>query len=164
MVENPNQPVDIPAVRTRFAQSLDILGSNSAADILLALLGFNARYVDGPAQRIDSTVAATSIPRDLFNRGRQDATGYIERHGRLPSHVWFGSERLSLPDFAATLAGDSGGPTVAVRRGTPAFERHIATDPRKSFDWAIHPNAFEAPELLELGRLQSWTLKPVRLK
>lgn len=164
LMENPNQPVDVPNARARFAQSVDILGANSAADVLLALLGFNVRYVDGPAQRNNSTVAATSIPRDLFNRGKQDATSYIERHGRLPSHVWFGTERLSLLDFTATLAADSGGPTVAIRRGTPAFERNVATDARKSFDWAIHPDAFEAPELLELGRLQAWTLKPARLK
>lgn len=164
LMENPNQPVDVPAVRKRFAESIDIQGLNSAADVLLALLGFQPRHVDGPAARIDSTVKATSIPRDLFNRGKEDAISYIERHQRLPSHVWFGTERLSLADFAATLAGDEGGSTVAVRRGKLAFERHIATDPARSFDWAIHPEGFSAPELLELGRLQAWTLKPAKLR
>jgi hypothetical protein len=104
------------------------------------------------------------LPRHLFERGKQDAAGYIERHGRLPSHVWFGAEYLSLADFTATVAGDEGGPEVRVRRGVLTFEQFIAADPRKAFSWAIHPETFEAPELLELGRLQAWTLKAARLK
>ena len=53
---------------------------------------------------------------------------------------------------------------MPVRRGTLAFEKHIAQDARRSFNWAIHPETFEAPELLELGRLQAWTLKPATLR
>lgn len=164
LMENPNPPVDVTAVRKRFVEAIDIQGNSSAADVLLALLGFQPRHVDGPAARVESTVEATSLPRDLFNRGKEDAVSYIERHQRLPSHVWFGSERLSIGDFAATLAGDEGGPTVAVRKGVLAFERHIAADAREAFRWPIHPEGFTAPELLELGRLQGWTLKPARLK
>lgn len=164
IMASPNTMVDTPSIRARFVEAIDVNGPHSAADQLLALLGFQGRYVDGPAQRVDSTVAATSIPRDLFLRGKQDAIGYIERHERLPSHVWFGSERLSLADFAATFAGDDGGPTVAVRRGKLAFERHIDNDAKRAFNWAIHPENFEAPELLELGRLQAWTLKPARFR
>jgi len=72
--------------------------------------------------------------------------------------------REPLPDFAATVAHDAGEPTVAVRQGVPAFEKYVATDPRQTFRWTIHPETFEAPELLELGRLQAWTLKPARLR
>jgi hypothetical protein len=164
LVETPSQLVDVPKTRERFAASLDIEGPHSAADQLLALLGFQSGRVDGPAARSASTVKATTIPRELFLRGREDAINFIDQHRRLPSHVWFGSEQLSLADFAATLAGDQGGPTVAVRRGKTAFEKHIATDPKRAFNWAIHPETFEAPELLELGRLQAWTLKPARLR
>lgn len=156
--------VDVADVRRRFVQAIDVNGPHSAADQLLALLGFQGRYVDGPAQRVDSTVTTQYIARELFNRGRQDAIDYIERHKRLPSHVWFGSERLSLADFAATLAGEGNQSPVPVRRGMLAFERYIAKDARRSFNWAIHPETFEAPELLELGRLQAWTLRPARLR
>jgi hypothetical protein len=51
-----------------------------------------------------------------------------------------------------------------VVRGRIAFDQYFATDPKKSFDWPIHPAGFAAPELLALGRLQGWTLKPAVLR
>jgi hypothetical protein len=44
------------------------------------------------------------------------------------------------------------------------MEKYVTTDARRSFEWLIHPDGFSAPELLELARLQAWTLKPARLK
>jgi hypothetical protein len=167
MVERYVQPVvtqaDAGEARRQFRSAIDGAGPHSAADLLLALLGIRARYVDGPASRVPSD-AVSELDRTLFERGKRDAVAYIERHGRLPSHVWIGSKKLSLVDFAATLAGDEGSGAVQVRAGKAAFERHIATDARRSFNWVIHPEGFEAPELLELGKLQAWTLKPARLR
>lgn len=160
----PVQPVDAAAARRHFQQGIDMMEGHSAADVLLALLAMTPRHVDGPSLRKQSTVRAQGIARELFERGKRDAIAYIEQYQRLPSHVWFGAEYLSLADFAATLAYDTGGAKVSVHQGRPVFERHIATDSRKSFNWAIHPHGFAAPELLELGRLQAWTLKPAKLK
>lgn len=164
LMESPVRPLEASQAKRWLAEAIDVRGEYSAADQLLAVLGIPPRLVDGPAQRVASTLRAPALPRHLFERGKQDAAGYLERHGRLPSHVWFGAEYLSLADFAATAAGDEGGAEVRVRRGVLAFERFIAADPRKAFTWAIHPDNFEAPELLELGRLQAWTLKAARLK
>ena len=44
------------------------------------------------------------------------------------------------------------------------MEKYVSTDARGSFQWPIHPEGFSAPELLELARLQAWTLKPAKLK
>ncbi|MFN7920118.1 MAG: hypothetical protein U0Q16_08480 [Bryobacteraceae bacterium] len=160
----PVAPVDREAARQQLRRSIDIMGPHSAADLLLAVLGINQCYVDGPTQRKQSNLSAASIPRELFERGKRSAIEAIERQNRLPSHVWFGSEFLSLADFAATAAWDDGGPQVAVKRGELAFERQVATDGRGSFNWAIHPDGFDGSELLELGRLQAWTLKPAKLR
>ncbi len=162
---SPVAPVDRVAARAQLRRSIDSMGPHSAADLLLAVLGMTPRYVDGPTQRKASQLAGSSIARELFERGKRDAIGYIDRHKRLPSHVWFGSQFLSLADLAATAAHDDGASAqVAVKRGELAFERRVASDPRAAFSWAIHPETFEAPELLELGRLQAWTLKPARLR
>jgi hypothetical protein len=140
-------------------------GALSAADMLLALLGLDPQVVEGPTMRHDSTYRAAEIPRAPFERAKADVISFIRANHRLPPSAWIGSERLSLPDFAATLASDRpGSPSVAVRKGNTEMESFIATDPAKAFDWPIHPEGFSAPNLLELARLQAWTLKPAKLR
>jgi hypothetical protein len=162
-----HDPVQLPtaeAARRQFQSSIDILGPYSAADQLLALLGLEPQYVDGPVARGKTVTAGNTLSRVLFDRARLDAIGYVQAHKRLPHTVWAGSERLSLADFAATLAADDGGATVQIRTGVTAFERHVAADTDKTYGWVIHPKGFSAPELLEQARLQAWTLKPARLR
>jgi hypothetical protein len=83
-----------------------------------------------------------------------------------PTRFFVGAEALALPDFVSTLAASilNDRDAVQVTKGNVQFERHFATDAAKSFQWPIHPDGFAAPELLELGRLQGWTLKPARLR
>lgn len=164
LFQDPLQPVAIADARRQFQTSIDIQGPHSAADQLLALLGLPPQYVDGPVARGQSSVNGATLSRMMFDRARLDAIGYIQTHKRLPHTVWAGSERLSLPDFAATLAGDTGSASVEVRKGITAFERHVAADTDKTYGWVIHPRGFAAPELLEQARLQAWTLKPARLR
>jgi hypothetical protein len=90
---------------------------------------------------------------------------FIRAHHRLPAEAWIGDEKLSIGDFAATLAGDDGtSAAVPVRRANLQFEQYISNDPRRPFSWPIHPPDFSAPELHELARLQAWTLKPAQLR
>ena len=140
-------------------------GTLSAADMLLALLGMAPEVVDGPAARIAGTYRGASIPRAAFERAKTDGVSFIRANQRLPAEVWIGSEKLSIGDFAATLAADDGvAADVAVRRANLEFEKYFSNEPAKAFNWPIHPDGFSAPELLELGRLQGWTLKPARLR
>jgi hypothetical protein len=139
--------------------------SLSAADLLLALLGLDPQVVEGPITRQESTYRRAEIPRAQFESAKADVISFIGVNHRLPPCAWIGDERLSLPDFAATLAAARpGSPSVAVRKGNPEMERYVATDAVKAFRWAIHPEGFSAPNLLELARLQAWTLKPGRLR
>ncbi len=137
--------------------------SLSAADMLLALLGIEPRYVDGPSEPGRTTLTASQIARPAFDRAKGDTVAFIHATGRLPAEVWIGSHTLSLPDFAATVAGDSGAASVSPRKGNPEMEKYVSTDATGSFDWLIHPEGFEARHLLDLARLQAWTLKPAVL-
>ena len=139
-------------------------GTWSAAELLLAALGLAPREVDGPVARRETTYRAPEIARAPFDRAKAETAAFIQANGRLPAQVWIGSERLSIADFAATLAGDTGRGAVALRKGSLECEKYISTDPSKPFSWPIHPPGFSAPNLLELARLQAWTLKPARLR
>jgi hypothetical protein len=140
-------------------------GVYSAAEMLEILLGMEPSVVEGPLARGQTAYRASEISRPAFERAKTDAAGSIRANRRLPAEVWIGSEKLSLADFAATLAADNGvSSAIAVRKGNLEFEKYVATDAQRTFSWPIHPEGFSAPELLELARLQAWTLKPARLK
>ena len=100
----------------------------------------------------------------FIRRASADAADFIRRFKRLPNEVFIGPETLSLADFAATLAGSvlDGRGEIRIARGKVDFDRYFATDGRKPFNWVIHPEGFDGGPLLELGRLQGWTLKPAR--
>lgn len=164
LFENPVGRPTADEARRQFQTAIDMAGTHSAADLLLALLGMEPQYVDGPVARGETGVAGGALPRALFERARLDAVGYISAHKRLPHTVWAGSQPISLPDFAATLAADTGGPTVQIRKGVTAFERFVAADTDKNYGWVIHPKGFNGSPLLEQARLQAWTLKPARLR
>ena len=108
---------------------------------------------------------AGTIARPAFERAKADVAGTIRVNRRLPADVWIGSEKLSIADFAATLAADDGASAaVTLRKGNLEMEKYVSTDAKGTFSWPIHPEGFSAPQLLELARLQAWTLKPARLK
>jgi hypothetical protein len=137
----------------------------SAAEMLLALLNLKPQVVDGPTAPGITTYSKADIPSSAFQVAASDAAEFVRRFHRLPNQVFVGAESLSLADFAATLAGNvtSGNGEVKVLRGNVEFDRYFATDGRKSFNWVIHPAGFDGTPLLDLARLQGWTLKPARL-
>jgi len=51
---------------------------------------------------------------------------------------------------------------VAIPSGTGvATERFVAEDSPELFGgWIIHPEGFRAPRIVEMAKLQAWTLKP----
>ncbi len=137
----------------------------SPADMLVALLGLEPHVVDGPTTAAISTWPRPSIPAAAFQAATADAADFVRHNHRLPAQVFLGAQTLSLADFAATLAGSIANPQADVRvvRGKIEFEQYFATDPKKPFDWIIHPAGFSGGPLLEIARLQGWTLKPARL-
>jgi hypothetical protein len=135
----------------------------SAAELLLVTLDLPFQVVDGPLAAGKTTYSKTTIPAAAFERAKSDAAAQIKAFGRLPTEVFIGAETLSLTDFAATIAAAGTG-DVTVVRGKTTFDRYFATDGKRSFDWVIHPEGFDGSALLDLGRLQGWTLKPARLR
>jgi hypothetical protein len=111
--------------------------------MILSLLGMEPQVVDGPAMRIASTLRSEMIPRATFERAKADAVSSIGTNQRLPAEVWIGSERLSIGDFAATLAGyDGTSASVGIHRANLEFENYFSTDP-KCLQLADPPGGFQ---------------------
>ena len=86
--------------------------------------------------------------------------------------MWIGSESLSPADYLVTLAQAFGdvitsrkAPAEVVRRtGHFTADRYVADDSPALWGWVIFPEGFHAPKIMELARLQAWTLKPAVLQ
>ncbi|HNY39757.1 MAG TPA: hypothetical protein PKJ41_05160 [Bryobacteraceae bacterium] len=148
----------------KLASSIDAHDGYSAAELVLRLLRMPPAYVDGPTTRLATAAGPGAIAGGDFDDALHGARGFIAQNSRLPDAVWAGSRRISIEDFAATLAADEGKGDVTLRRGVLAIEKRITTQTVKAYSWVIHPKGFAPEALLDLARLQTWTLKPARLR
>ena len=120
----------------------------------------------GPVERARNTVEDMVIAPIDFLRACTVIRDFIHKAQRLPSTVYLGSHKISPADFLATAcsalasiaeSGDLPG-SVELCRGSFALEKYVTGE--GAWGWVIFPEGFDAPGLIELGKLQTWTLKP----
>ena len=159
--------------------------SLSAADVFGLLTDATAGFIehnrlpsatkvaalDGPARPYVPSKFGTPSSTyrwSAFAQAVRDVSEYCRTFHRLPAEVWIGSESLSPADYLATLAplvddliASGKAPAEVVRRdGHYAADRYVAEDSIELWSWPIFPEGFHAPRIMELARLQAWTLKP----
>jgi hypothetical protein len=127
--------------------------------------------LDGPGRMYLPPTGGTSssrLPWNAFARAVRDTADYCQAAHRVPDEVWVGSQSLSPADYLATLAqavqtaiASGRAPAEVVRReGRYTADRYVAEDSSGLWGWVIFPEGFHAPHIMELARLQAWTLKP----
>jgi hypothetical protein len=111
------------------------------------------------------------VPWAAFRDAAAGAADEMRARRHVPARVFVGALPVAPADFlraAAVIAAalpDTGPPgfpgSVPITGGVRvATERFVAEDSPALFDWVIHPAGFHAPRIMELARLQAWTLKP----
>jgi hypothetical protein len=134
-----------------------------AATSVTALYGPARPYVPPAGGTRSSSFAWTT-----FAQAVRDTADYCRTFHRLPDEVWFGAESLSPADYLATLGrvfeglASSGTRPADVTpvEGRFTADRYVAGDSPALWSWPIFPEGFHAPRIMELARLQAWTLKP----
>lgn len=126
----------------------------------------------GPDGLPPAESATTEIPWTAFRDAALDVRSYLKTHGRIPARVFIGPDSAPPADYLIGLAGvylhhaKNGAlplpSTVKLGRNFEALPaRHVAKDTPNLFGgWVIHRAGFRAPKILEVARLQAWTLKP----
>jgi peptidoglycan/xylan/chitin deacetylase (PgdA/CDA1 family) len=157
----------------------------SAADVFGLLTNATAAFVernewpsagkvpalDGPVRMYIPATGGTrssSFRWSAFAQAIRDTSDYCRSSHRLPDEVWIGAESLSPADYLATLArtvedliASGKTPSEVIRReGHYTADRYVAEDSPDLWSWVIFPEGFHAPRIMELARLQAWTLKP----
>lgn len=127
--------------------------------------------LDGPARTYTPSTGgrqSSSFRWSAFAQAVRETSDHCRTSHRLPDEVWIGVESMSPADYLATLARTledlvASGKTAADvmrREGHYTADRHVAEDSPGLWSWPIFPEGFHAPRIMELARLQAWTLKP----
>ena len=112
-----------------------------------------------------------SVSWQAFADAVRDVAAFCRTHKRMPDEVWIGANSIRPQDYLATLAAvmqemlSSGkrAEQVTLREGRFTADKYVAEDSPKLWGWVIFPEGFHAPKIMELARLQAWTLKPALL-
>jgi hypothetical protein len=122
----------------------------------------------GPDAPCGNCISLPSIDVPALRPAVGDVMEYLKRNGRIPARIFIGSDSIRPSDFLVALADATlqhfQGDLSAVKPGKETSlltEKHIAKDTAGLFGgWVIHKEGFRAPKILEVARLQAWTLKP----
>ncbi|MCD6450867.1 MAG: polysaccharide deacetylase family protein [Acidobacteria bacterium] len=122
---------------------------------------------EGPTARITTT--GERVLRSDFCSAVNRLQKVFSKEHRIPNFIEVGKVKLAPADFLATLgwvtervlSGEEVGKEFPIVKGHPSFERYVFG--RDIWQWSVFPKGFSAPDLIELARLQAWTLKPAIL-
>jgi hypothetical protein len=112
------------------------------------------------------------VKRGEFFDSALQVSQFCRTHGRMPDEIWIGARNISPQDYLATLGAviESWKNTndylsdISLRQGKFTVDRFVAEDSLRLWGWVIFPEGFHAPKIIELARLQAWTLKPAMLQ
>jgi hypothetical protein len=161
----------------------------SAGEGLLALSQFAARsegesrpdqieleFAYGPASAppqarraaVRPVLRESSFRWEAIRQAAQELIDTIHQTKQLPTVVWVAGQPLRPEDFAVTLAAvvasDRYAGDVPLRHGELEAKKFVANDSPGLWGWVIFPKDFNAPHMMELAKLQAWTIKPAVLR
>lgn len=127
---------------------------------------------DGPPP--EKSDAPDDVKWPAFRDAVLDAEDFVQQQHRIPARVFIGADSVAPADFMVAMAhvlvqrADTGQfpKSVALPIGTKLLTaNHVVSDsPNVYGGWIIHKQGFRAPHILEIARLQAWTLKPAIAK
>jgi hypothetical protein len=112
------------------------------------------------------------VPWSQFSRTTLDVANYLEKNQQIPNVVWFGSQSVPPESYLVALSQVvrkliiDGEPPDSVKTGPAhlATAKYVADDSPALWGWVIFPPDFHSPSIMNLARLQAWTLKPALLR
>lgn len=158
----------------------------SPSEVLALLNGYAAQFIggksgaalslsgtpDGPSRAAVKLTQKFEVPWYNFSRTVLDVSDALAKTGQVPYPVWVGSTAVppecyltALARVTATLLETGKAPaTVTVGPAELTTTEYVAKDSQDLWDWPIYHPGFNGKHILELARLQTWTLKPAILQ
>jgi hypothetical protein len=140
---------------------------------------FDLKFLYGPSSLWTDMVREGEFPLREWIDACRDFLEEAEDLGRIPSVVWVAGKPVAPEDFAASLGAivdRIAAPSAPLQgfaltesakfpilRGKFTAGKYVAEDNPGLWGWVIFPENFRAPKMMDLARLQAWTLKPAIL-
>jgi hypothetical protein len=129
--------------------------------------------VHQPTKRPASVLRSASVPWAAFCDSLQSVTTYLNANEAVPNHVQFAQGGIAPEDYLGAVAsaltqlmkGETPPNTVRIEPMTCRFEGYVDEEAgRSAWKSVMMPPNFTAPKLIELAKVEAWTLKPAILK
>jgi len=124
----------------------------------------------GPKVRVASQGLPLEASWETFLDAVQQADHIIESTGHLPDQVDIMGYPIAPADLMGGMAeaccallGEGKPPSQITLQPAEFRMEQYVEDSNHLWDWVIFPEDFTAPKVIELTKLQSWTLKPATL-
>jgi hypothetical protein len=125
-------------------------------------------FAYGPAAAPQRFLTEGAFRWDAVRQGAKELLDAVHQTGQLPSVVWIAGQPLRPEDFAVTLASVVAAghypAQVPLRQGELEAKKFVADDSPRLWGWVIFPPGFTAPHMMEIAKLQAWTIKPAVLR
>jgi hypothetical protein len=176
---------DVQTIAKAFEHHLSYVGLDgrivSAEEGLLALSHFVAgatkdrqperitlKFAFGPACAPQRFVTEGTFRWEAIQNAAGELLDIVQETKQLPSIVWVAGEPVRPEDFAVTLASlvaeEQYSGNITMRQGELEARKYVADDSPGLWGWVIFPKGFNAPHMMEIAKLQSWTIKPATLR
>jgi len=127
-----------------------------------------------PTRRLLAPASEFSGSWEAFGHSVRAAAQSVSDNGQVPSSVQFAGRNVAPHDYLAAcarvleglLAGGSPPDRVDIRPAATPMEEHVDEAAARS-GWKgsmAPPGGLEAPKMIDLAKLQCWTLKPAVLR
>jgi len=125
-------------------------------------------FAYGPASTPQRFVTEGTFRWEAIRQAAQELIDIIHQTKQLPTVAWVAGQPLRPEDFAATLAvvvaSEHYSDGIPLQRAELEAKRFVANDGPNLWGWTIFPKDFNAPRMMELAKLQAWTIKPAVLR
>ena len=125
-------------------------------------------FAYGPASMPQRFVTEGTFRWNAIQQAAQELLDTVHETKQLPSIIWVAGEPMRPEDFAVTLASliaaERYSGNIPMRQGELEAKQYVADDSPRLWGWVIFPKGFDAPRIMEIAKLQTWTIKPTALR
>ncbi|MBN1508217.1 MAG: hypothetical protein JW955_15315 [Sedimentisphaerales bacterium] len=128
----------------------------------------SVEFAYGTASKPQRFITTGTFSWNAIREAARELVDAVRATRQLPALMGVAGQPVRPEDFAVTLAGVVASGRYSgdspLRQGELEAARYAADDSPRLWGWVIFPEGFRAPRMMEIAKLQAWTIKPAVLR